>query len=319
MKFVGKLVSGEISLSDPAGQGEENSVYDFLYHDARRVASFLAQLNPSGHVQAVKRSTESSSSTQHEGGLNATASALVAKATLDYALHNTRSSRDNLELTIDPTWTNAVDLLNLLADRGCIIPDLVNAGSGAIVVVTGRVLLIDTEYAKPALSTTDIKAHVLSSIAQKMVEERQGLKLYGDKDFNQLAGTPRKKRAERDARLTLELLHGLPRTVHMRVRTDPGDLVFCSIRPENLVVPVTDLLMTHGPILQGKWAVLGIYDARPDKHAIDIEKIADEFSINGAQLLKSAVGYGPMLRQVGRTDEMHAVTPLLIFRKVGSA
>ena len=47
--FVGlRKVSREAHAEPP-----NDSVYDFLYHDARRVGSFLAQFDDAGHLQQV--------------------------------------------------------------------------------------------------------------------------------------------------------------------------------------------------------------------------------------------------------------------------
>ena len=50
MPRSGKQKSGEAS-----DLPESRSVYDFLYHDARRVGSYLAQFEASGLLQSLKQ------------------------------------------------------------------------------------------------------------------------------------------------------------------------------------------------------------------------------------------------------------------------
>ena len=138
--------------------------------------------------------------------------------------------------------------------------------------------------------------------------------MYGDVDDDH---TQKHKKANRDARILLDSLVALPNTVHMRIITDNGKLIYCAAKSEGLTSSVTDIGMNHGTILQGVWHILGLYDSRPDSMNIDIEDVAKKFDLNNRMILKSATGYGPMLRQVGRPDGAYGITPLLIFRELG--
>ena len=62
MLTKGKKASGE-EPDDPS----QDSVYDFLYCDTRRIGSFLAQFDVSGHLQQVTASD--SISKGHKGGI----------------------------------------------------------------------------------------------------------------------------------------------------------------------------------------------------------------------------------------------------------
>jgi hypothetical protein len=97
---------------------ENSSVYDFLYHDARRIAAFLAQFETYGVLQGVK---------SHESVGRSSATKATANAGIDFANLArggmavdgtvTDDERDAAERTYDPLWRNATALLDYLGSR----------------------------------------------------------------------------------------------------------------------------------------------------------------------------------------------------------
>jgi hypothetical protein len=68
-----------VKASDPEPDGQStDSVYDFLYHDARRVASLLAQFDPSGHLTGIKQTESAESGSGMKFGASAGGNVLVA-------------------------------------------------------------------------------------------------------------------------------------------------------------------------------------------------------------------------------------------------
>lgn len=119
-----RALESEESVSEPQQEAHpSNSVYDFLYHDARRVASFLAQFGSYGVLSQVK-ATESSgqaatSRTLLGGGFNVP---LVAQGQATVDATTSDDERDTAERTYDPLWTHARTLLNYLNDDGMDLP-----------------------------------------------------------------------------------------------------------------------------------------------------------------------------------------------------
>jgi hypothetical protein len=122
-------------------QGQKNnSVFDFLYRDSRRIASFIAQFETHGVLQQVK-ATEAvgrtgSSKTTASGGVD-----LVTVMGGGVAIDDTVTDEehDAAERTYDPLWTNARRFLNFLTDREMIMRDLSKARIGQFVLASGGV------------------------------------------------------------------------------------------------------------------------------------------------------------------------------------
>jgi hypothetical protein len=84
------------------------SVLDFLYHDVRRVASFLAQFDPSGHLTGLKQSENVSEQQSEEGTVSATANAVGARAVGTHVNKRLSAGGEATERTYDPLWVNAL-------------------------------------------------------------------------------------------------------------------------------------------------------------------------------------------------------------------
>lgn len=84
-----------MSGSEPAqGQPATASVYDFLYHDARRVGSFLAQFDENGLLQSLKRSIATAAIQASELTMGGDAGLAVIKAKAGSKDANTEERRD---------------------------------------------------------------------------------------------------------------------------------------------------------------------------------------------------------------------------------
>jgi hypothetical protein len=154
-------------VTDSARQPEDrknNLVFDFLYHDARRIASFLAQFQTYGVLQQV-RATES---VGRIGSSKATASAgvdvpAIARGGVAIDGTVTDEERDAAERTFDPLWTNARTFLNFLTDREMIVRDLSQARIGQFVLASGSLAAFDLGILKetwklPAIKEVVVKA-----------------------------------------------------------------------------------------------------------------------------------------------------------------
>lgn len=115
--------SGASTKDEPAsGQQqqaqEKNSVYDFLYHDARRIASFLSQFQTYGVAQSIKANEGAGRSETTKGGLEAGGGVpLIAsgKAAIDRSVTN--DERDGMVLSANipgGVLVRIIDRLNLV-------------------------------------------------------------------------------------------------------------------------------------------------------------------------------------------------------------
>ena len=123
---------------------ESLSVYDFFYHDARRVGSYLAQFHGSGLPQSIKETLGVEKTEASRSG----ASATVKFPVLAQALGNFEDSagsmrRDMAERQYDPYWTHAVALLTHLDQKSLIERDLFEAKLGQFVLLKGNLIIAD--------------------------------------------------------------------------------------------------------------------------------------------------------------------------------
>jgi hypothetical protein len=152
-----------ISSSGQHDREERDSVYDFLYQDARRVGSFLAQLNPEGHAETVKSTTSTEETGGRESKVSAAGSAVVLKGSAEFSARSGNTNRDGLERTLNPLWTDAIDLLTLLDQGGMIERDLASARIGGIVLVSGTLGVFDASMMKAFWDNPTIRSLIMAA------------------------------------------------------------------------------------------------------------------------------------------------------------
>lgn len=162
------LKKDESLLQQGAAQPQGNSIFDFLYQDARRIGSYLAQLTPAGHVNGIKltKSTHKgeASSVTMSGGTDVK----VLHASRDKAEQTNTTTSDVLESSVDPLWGNAIDLLNILAARGMIVRDPNQARIGQFVLVEGRLSIFNLQQLNMIWNNPKLLAMIQTGIAAGM-------------------------------------------------------------------------------------------------------------------------------------------------------
>lgn len=285
------------------------SVYDFLYHDSQRIASFLAQFETYGVLQNVKAS-------ESVGQASTSKATLVGEAGIPLTLKGSITTdgsvvddeRDSAERTYDPLWTNARLFLDYLEERELIQRDLTTARIGEFVLVTGGLAVFDLSILKQMWSIPAIKKLIMQGMKpDKSLQNRSA--------GNKAPGAHLKQQEENEA--TLALVQLLPHPVQATISAGER-VVWTSLRENCLIVPSTDLLLKHGVKISGDWAILGVLDALPGGEEVEIEALDQAL----AAMSLGALGMmlGPLAQAVrmmlGRPDSAFGVTPLMIFRQV---
>lgn len=276
----------------------ESLVHDFLYHDARRIASFLSQFETYGVVQLIKATETTSRASATKTAITAGGGLpLVAKgeATRDHTV--TESEGDSADLTYDPLWTHARTLLRSLESADLINKDIRKARIGQFVMVTGALAILDLSTLKILWDSRGIQSLIAGAIGGQKSKVSPPVVA--------------------QAKTIAEVLKALPHGVQARLGTKDGDLIWCGLRGESLVGSSADLLLEHGALISGTWNVLGVLDAVPDgsmpKTSVEAKTVADSF-IDIAQMMWALA---PMARNaLGRPATSYGMTPLLIFREV---
>lgn len=290
-------------------QGEEDSAFDFLYADSKRIAQFLGQFSQFGHLTGITR-TDGVSRTGG-GGINVGA-AKVDKAT---------STNEAQTRQFDVKWLDPVRFLDEINRRGMIYRQIADASIGQIVLLSGHLALFDLSTLKTVWSIKEFQQAMIAA-AQNPSTTAPALPL-NRHERRKLQNNPAVSDEEKAQRAALELLPSLPHAVQACVFDDSDLAVWCSLREEALATPASDLLLKHGCRVAGQWSMIGILDAYPEEgpNAADdasLEPIYQALAAKHLGGLGALIGgIAPPIRQMlGRPATAYGMTPILIFREV---
>ena len=274
-----------------SGPTERSSVYDFLYHDPRRIASFLSQFTQYGQPQSLSRS-ESTAETSSTKNVVAGKAGLLPLGSLAGSGETAESESANeaLTTTYDPLWQNALALLDYLQQRKLIQRDVAQARIGQFVLIQGDLDVVDLGTLGRAWSESPFKKLALAASG--------------------VGPGTRKGQQRTETEAGLSFIKLLPHSIQATLRGTIS--VWCCLQSAGMVTPADDLLLKHGVTVQGRWSLLGILDAGPDSH------LPDSASPNVQDLVGLMRMLAPSARQLlGRPADHYGVTPLLIFREAG--
>jgi hypothetical protein len=304
-----------------AREPERNdSVFDFLYIDSRRIALFLSQFGQYGHLKSLTRSVGENSKTG--GGID------LKIAKVEYG----EGADSSLKKEYDAQWVAPLSFLDQANQRGMIKRGLDGARIGELVLASGSLEIRDLAIIRKMFAMPSMKASMSAQqnipVPRKSRDDRLGRR--GGRDVQQ----PRQETPPTPADFGLELLAELPHALHAVIGADTRR-VWCSLREDSLLVAPSDLFLKHGVHVSGTWNILGILDALPDEDLGEItpENVQLEFQqaqsampqgeFGGIMTLVTQ-GFGgfidgmaPFVRMLlGRPSRAHGFTPLLIFREV---
>lgn len=293
-----------------AGQGgaEIDSVYDFLYHDSRRVGSFLAQFDDSGLLTGLtqREGVTKGAKRGYKFGVGANLP-IVGGGNFDIERGPGETGSESAERAYDPFWANAREFLDAASSRGMISRDITATGIGRLVLITGRLVIFDMETLQPAWALPSIRAKAMEG------EQQPVAPLHKQKGQ---AGQRRKPVS--DTEIALELLPHMQHSGQIRVLGD-GFTAWSSVKREYLSSSLGDLVLHHGACLSGSWSIVGLLDAVPDEHTPELS-LEDQINLgvfgdNG--ITQIAYSLQPLTRTLlGRPNNAYGVTPLLIFREI---
>ena len=310
-----------MSTSDVPVSPEEHdepadaSVFDFLYHDSRRVGSFLAQLDQNGLLKEIKQTDKVTKDGKRGFSLTLGGNApLIGGGTVGLQRTPKESGAETLERVYDPFWANARELLDGLEANGLIGRDLINARIGSVVLVSGTMTILDLGMVQAlwALPSIQRAVHAGAQDEADVPANRQGRRANAR---NQPPPVP----INNDAQTLLEVLPTLPHSVNVTIASEDGT-TWGGLKEEYFVGTGSDLVLKHGLTIPGEWHMLGVLDAQPDLGSVEDADGDDPAYI----LFNSVVGQiakllSPIIRvMLGRPPTSFGVTPLLIFRDVSS-
>lgn len=287
------------------------SVYDFLYHDARRVASFLAQFDRSGHLTQVAQSARIArvrDESDKTSGTLALVSSEMTKSASDE--HGKESQR-----IYDPTWANARALLDYLDEAGRIQRDIEAAQIGQFVLVSGSLSLSDLGLMEKTWRLPVVKKMMAAGIDEtsKLPAAPKGMRNNPELLMARKAAEEGLKTLRNGLDMFFELITVLPHTIQARLTGDDVS-VWCSLSREDITFEASDIVLKYGSEIPGRWHILGILDAQPDS----IDAPGDVDFGQGQEMAANMMGIiAPLTRNMlGRPTYSYGLTPLLVFRAV---
>ncbi|MBY8828320.1 DUF6414 family protein [Hephaestia mangrovi] len=302
------------STFETSGEADEISntdfVLDFLYHDSRRIGSFLSQFEGDGHLQQLTRSKDASRGKNEASKSDLKGNLGVAAGGFQGSLETSLSMVEGYSRVFDPYWANARAFLDFLSDRDMLQRRVTAAQLGQFVLCKGYLSILDLTMLKGAWKLPTLQRKVLAgALSNKPISKM----------------TPSEKAEHREQKenteMMMELMQILPHSIQASLITsDETDtaLAWCSLREEYLVTSAADLTLGHGVRMPGEWSMVGILTAQP-------EYVVPDFTNTSEQtpgVLQSLIGQvsqnlAPVVKvAMGRPSAAYAITPLLIFREV---
>jgi len=303
----------------------KNSVFDFLYHDSRRIASFLAQLDELGHLQQI---TQSNQASEGEGESTKTTGNLgfpgVAGGKLEKGVEASSSHTETSQRVYDPFWANAIRFLDLLTERGMIQRNIEAARIGQFTLATGALVISDNAMLRAIWDHPSVggflkaqelaKAAAAEEAAEPQLVNRQQRRTEHSKGKRSGKNEPQ---AISESDLALAMLPHMPHAGQMHVVTDDF-AVWASAADGAMVAPMPELILKHGQKVAGQWSILGILDALPFEQGemlTPLEQVRVGMTMESVSSI--ALNMAPFIRQaLGRPLLSYGVTPLLVFREV---
>lgn len=311
------------------GEPENDSVFDFLYHDVRRVGSFLSQFDDAGLLQQVTQS-EGAHRGSKRGWKASAGGSLPGIGSANVAVERgpEKGGFEASDRVYDPLWTNALTFLDFLTERDMLVRDISSARIGQFVLATGSLSILDLKllhglWELPAVRNAILRGMGENAPIQPNMESRAGRK---QANVTRATGGPIvKSEAEESLEIGLSIIGKLPHVIQARITCLSGEVAWASLVDSGLVVSAADVVLKHGTFVAGEWAALGVLDAMPDTDAsgnlttAGTESFLQSIKLNDGPFGAIMTHLLPTMRPLlGRPFGAFGITPLLIFREIAS-
>lgn len=269
------------------------SIFDFFYLDNPKIKSFYAQLNGLGVLNSLKNTSQISDTRKME--------ATVGLPTVTGGkLGNDHLAATTSEHLYDGIPTMPREMINRLDELGFIYRELNDEMLGNLVLLDGRLGVIDIEVTKELVEPA-LNFYIKDLLKQNTQQSKKLAKEIKDnlKDM-------------------ITLFKGIPFGLEAKLLQETGERhedsnvplcreVWMTLNRDEIVGSPMDLNFKHGEFLAGNWYVLGVLDALPfDDFTFQTDP--NEFRdgiVNMVKMIKTIVG---------RPSTAYGITPIAIFR-----
>lgn len=283
-------------------QEKADSVYDFLYFDLPRIQIFNSQFDQYGHLTELTRSVQT---TDTVGG---TLDVKVVKS------DTSASQQTGVSKKYEAQFVAPLSFLDHA--KGLIVRDINKAGIGQFVLATGSLRILDLMMLKEAWELTSVKKLVLHG-AQVASQNNNPNQSRQERRANQRR-SENVDAASAGVNFMFDMLRIMPHGFQGQLDAGTSQ-IWSPMRAEGFITPPRDLLLNHGIDVSGLWNIVGILDATPTHDGQLLAAPAAPGPDSTSLVGNVALSIQPMARQIlGRPKGAYGVTPLLIFREVGS-
>lgn len=294
---------------------KEDSVYDFLYIDTKRIGLLLSQFGSDGIITELVRATDATSETGGKLDLKIV------------GINQKEGKKTGLVRKFDPQWL--IPLLFLKEAQKIIARDIEAARIGQLVLMSGSLTISDLSILR---LLWDVQFVQQSMVQGAEIDPSAAEFLMQLPQLSQSPKLPRpRQKRDRDTRTPdrppanpileqvrglLEIIKVMPHGIMATLERKPDQKLWCSLRDEWMIVSSSDLMLNHGSTISGEWNVVGVLDARPEGAGNSSDDVQPEINPI-TPLLGILQAFGPLARQLlGRPSGSFGVTPLLIFREI---
>lgn len=313
------MASSNKETSSAAGQrSNDHFVLDFLYHDSRRVGSYLSQFEEFGTLKEVTQTKGRSRNEAERSTLSGTVGVPgVIGGKADDVTEVASSAQDNSARAYDPFWRNARAFLDYAEDAELLHDDIQTTPLGGFVHVVGKLFMAHLDLMSAVWNLPSIQRNLRAG-AGLPADPPQGNRQQRRKQSR--TGNAEADNAPSEMEMALEVLPKMPHKGQLMMLAGTT-AIWATIAEGSLVGLASDLTLKHGARIAGEWHMVGIKDASPDIGATgptDEELVALGLLHGSALITAASVNLAAIVRpSLGRPQGSYGVTPLLIFRSVG--
>jgi hypothetical protein len=284
------------------------SVFDFLYVDHNRIASFLSQFNDFGGLTSIVRGRSAQRGKRTDYSVKTEGSAFIVKGSSDYTKSTSAGYSEEDQKTYDPLWINVLNFLDQIEERGLLNRNIEESGFGELVLIKGPLRITDYSTLEKTWSIPALREAAEAGLPNEREVSRHERRRHGK-------GNPSPKPNNSPLDLFFQLVVGLPHTVQLRIGDAPT--AWGVLAPDGLVSASSDFVLKFGSAIPGEWVAIGIMDAIPDTVTNPSVAFAVADLDQVAPVMLSHLE--PIIRQLlGRPPQAYGITPLAVFREVSA-
>ena len=296
---LSEMLSESSSPSPAESESDRAGLYDFIYLDRLRIASYYSQLTNRGITTGMSTTEGVLRSTTRTGvaGVQPFVSGSGAVNT---------TTNESAHRQFDPAILEAIEAIECLDDEGSIAEDLDGAVIGSIIIAHGNLSILDVRLIKEMWNPL---AAILGQMNQETVSVSADMTRNERKAAQRATAT---NGIANQLSSIVEIAKSLPHAIQATLSSKNHDALWSVLELQHFIGSPEALTLKHGAFIDGDWSIIALLDARPD-----VGTQSDPFADASGNVADMMRGLQEFIRQqFGRPQVAYAVTPLAIYRVI---